>query len=179
MTERKLRKMYHLDNRYGQHRWSKLGRDIRALFATGLPLQIHCNARPPNCKFPRGSVRFPQYWLTLGKEKIFEYPAQFMDLTDHEASGMDDKTVGKSYPFEEHGVSEISDLIREYIERPKETLLEPFENDRWGLTEILRAADRRIGKRRLLEMNPENHGAKKIIALRLKEKNTVAKQSSL
>jgi hypothetical protein len=62
-----------------------------------------------------------------------------MGLADHEASEHEQKhcgweagTVGKSYPYEKHNVSEISDLIREYIERPKEALLEPFENDRWG-----------------------------------------------
>jgi len=109
-----------------------------------------------------------------------------MELADHEASGyeqehcgMEAGTVAKSYPFEKHGVSEISDLIREYIERPKEALLEPFESDRWGLAEILRAADRRVGKRRLMEMNPENPGAKKIIALRLSQKNTGVNQDGL
>jgi hypothetical protein len=66
-------------------------------------------------------------------------------------------------------VSAISNLIRDYINCPKEALLEPFENDRWGLTDILRAADRRIGKRRLLEMNPENPWAKKIISFRLNQ----------
>jgi hypothetical protein len=52
MTERKLRRMNHLDKGSRQRRWSKLGRDIKALFAPDVPLQIHYNALPPNCKFP-------------------------------------------------------------------------------------------------------------------------------
>ena len=175
MNDRKLKRRYHLYHNQGQRRWSKLGRDIKALFAPGLPLQIHCNARPPNCKFPQGTTRFPRYWITLGKETIFDYPSDFLELIDHEAADWEMSrsdasgqiTVWNSYPFEKHGVSEISCLIRDYIDRPKEALMEPFENDRWGLADILRAADRRIGKQRLREMQTENPGARKIISLRL------------
>jgi len=173
MNDRKLKRLYRLDKSC-QRRWSKLGRDIKALFAHGLPVQIHCNNRPPNCKFPQGSSSFPRYWITLGKETIFNYPSDFLELIDHEASDYEKKRTGmefvdvwNSYPFENHGVSEISCLIRDYINRPKEALMEPFENDRWGLTDIFRAADRRIGKQRLEEMKTENTGVKKIISLRL------------
>jgi hypothetical protein len=102
-----------------------------------------------------------------------------MDLPDHNAEKREKKwadtsgqvSVRNSYPYERHGVSEISVLIRDYIERPKEALFEPFENDRWGLTDILRALDSRIGKRRLLEMKTENAGVAKIISLRLNQEN--------
>jgi uncharacterized protein len=114
------------------------------------------------------------------KETIFDYPNQFMDLPDHEAEWWDKKradssgqiSVRNSYPYERHGVSEISVLIRDYIDRPREALFEPFENDRWGLTDILRALDRRVGKRRLLEMKTEKIGVAKIISLRLNQENT-------
>jgi len=173
MTERKLRRKYHPLHGCRNRRWSKLGRDIRALFAPGIPLQIHCISEAPKSKFAQGSTRFPRYWLTLGKERIFHYPTDFLDDVIGEASdrskeilGRDFVTVRDCYPYD-GGVSDISELIRDYINRPKETLLEPFENDKWGLTDILRATDRRIGKKRLLEMNPENPWAKKIISLRL------------
>jgi len=132
---------------------------------------------PLKSKEAIGSTRFPRYWITLAKDVIFDYPAHFKHLPDHEAGWWEKKccepsgyvTVGKSYPYEEHGVSEISNLISNYIDRPKELLFEPFENDRWGLAEILRAADRRICRRRLLEMKTENPGVIKIISFRLNQ----------
>jgi len=50
-------------------------------------------------------------------------------------------------------VPDISNLIREYIDTPKAALLaKTLENDHWGLTDILKASDKRIGRRRLLEL---------------------------
>ena len=165
--------------------WSKLGRDIRALFAPNLPLQIHCSVLPLKSKEAMGSTRFPRYWITLGKETIFDYPSDFLELIDHEASDYEKKWYGlefvdvwNSYPYEKHNVSEISCLIRDYINRPKEALMEPFENDRWGLTDILRAADRRIGKQRLEEMETDNPGAKKIISMRLNQNGLSQEQKA-
>jgi len=174
-----MKKNTHRDK--GQRPWSKLGRDIRALFAPKLPIQIHCSVLPLKSKEAIGSTRFPRYWITLRKEIIFDYPAHFMNLIDHEARSWETKradpqgciTVGKSYPYERHNVSEISNLIREYIDRLKESLFDPFESDRWGLVEILRAADRRIGKRRLLEMQTNNQGAQKIVSIRLNQENYI------
>ena len=163
------------NHKWKERSWSKLGRDIRALFAPNLPLRIHCVAYALNSKEACGSTRFPRYWITLGKETIFDYPKHFMECVVHSPSDCEKNRYGEeagmlkhNYPYE-NGVSDISRLIRDYINRPKETLLEPFENDLWGLIEILRAADRRIGKRRLQEMNPENQSARKIISLRLKQ----------
>lgn len=49
-------------------------------------------------------------------------------------------------------MTEISNLIEEYIECPEENLMMSFEGDKWGVTDILRVCDRRIGKRRLEEI---------------------------
>jgi len=60
-------------------------------------------------------------------------------------------------------------LIREYIDTPKDEILSKvFENDYWGLINILRAADRRIGGRRLdwLKKKTHNIAANKIIEAR-------------
>jgi hypothetical protein len=155
----------------GKHPWSKLGRDIKNLFDPSLPLQIHCIARSLKGKNAIGSTRFPRYWMTLNKEIIFDYPSHFMNMIDHNAKWWEKTgeniSVGNCYPYEEHGVSEISKLIRDYIERPKELLFQSFENDKWGLTDIFRVADRRVGKGRLKEIESENIFIKKIIALRL------------
>ncbi|MDE6690614.1 MAG: hypothetical protein K2K04_01465 [Clostridia bacterium] len=66
-------------------------------------------------------------------------------------------------------MSDISDLIREYIDTPTDELFDKkFGTDKWKLTEILKAADKRIGKRRLdeLALNTDSEAAKRIIDLR-------------
>lgn len=68
-------------------------------------------------------------------------------------------------------MSDISDLIREYIDTPvSEIMTKHFENDYWGLANIFRAADRRIGQRRLdnLRRRIKNQAAQKILELRIK-----------
>lgn len=65
----------------------------------------------------------------------------------------------------------ISNLIRDYIDTPvADILTRRFENDYWGLTDILRAADKRIGQRRLevLRSSIKNQSAQKILELRIK-----------
>jgi hypothetical protein len=51
-------------------------------------------------------------------------------------------------------------------------LIKVFENDHWGLIDILRAADKRIGIRRLNELTNtyNNKAAFKIIETRLSQK---------
>jgi hypothetical protein len=64
----------------------------------------------------------------------------------------------------------MSNIIREYIDTPiSELLVKSFENDHWGLTGILRAADYRIGKTRLLILKGRNSVVDKVINRRLRE----------
>ncbi|MCV5696772.1 hypothetical protein OFN29_31400, partial [Escherichia coli] len=63
-------------------------------------------------------------------------------------------------------ICSISDLLREYIDTPKaELLTKQFTSDKWGLVNILRAADRRIGMRRLDQLQHKTHN---IAALKIK-----------
>ena len=69
-------------------------------------------------------------------------------------------------------MSVISKFFREYIDTPKSELLTAsFTNDEWGLADILRASDRRIGKNRLAELydKTESESVKKIIRKRLEK----------
>ena len=98
--------------------------------------QIHC-AEYRMCS-QRGSTSLPRYWITLDKEIIFDYPKQF--------AGREEL---KYYPYETQ-ISDISSLIREYIDCPCAMLPgRRFEADAWGLTDILKAADKRLGRERL------------------------------
>jgi len=116
--------------------WSKLQREIDKLFTDELSIRIHCRAYRMDSQ--RGSTDLPRYWITLGKDIIFDYPKDFA-------------AAKASYPYLTD-VSSISRLIRDYIDTPVDDLLINEFEDPWGLIEIFLAADRRIGKRRLREL---------------------------
>jgi hypothetical protein len=58
--------------------------------------------------------------------------------------------------------------MRDYLDRPRDRLMEPFE-DPWELAAILRAADRRLGRTCLLDWTrtlDAEHPALEVIAAR-------------
>lgn len=112
--------------------WSKLQKEIENLFADELLLRIQCRAYRMNSQ--RGSTDIPRYWITLGKDIIFDYPKDF-------------PKANASYPYLTD-VSSISKLIRDYINTPVDDLLNKEFDDPWGIVEIFLAADKRIGQRR-------------------------------
>ncbi len=61
-------------------RWSKLQREFYTIRADGLDLQIHC--RVYRMQSQRGSADLPRYWITLGKEIIW-------DAANQKANGND------------------------------------------------------------------------------------------
>jgi len=117
----------------------------------------------------RGNSNLPRYFITLDKTIIWDYPKDFV-LQDGTVGN--DAEGGKAYPYETD-ISAISALIRAYIDTPKaEVYSKYFESDKWGLINILKSADRRIRKRRLLNLSeqlPEQDPAQTIIASRLKQ----------
>lgn len=89
-----------------------------------------------------GSTDPPRYWITIGKQIIWDYPKDFITPKDTNTA---DHTC--PYPYN-NDASAISNLLREYIDTAKDELIsKTFENDKWGLAEILIAADRRVGER--------------------------------
>ena len=104
--------------------------------------QIHVALYEMNSNDGYHGCKLPRYFITIGKDIVFDYPKDF-DTTE--------KYGFNSYPWD-NDMDAISDLIEEYIERTEADIMSPFENDKWGLTNILRVCDRRIGKRRLKEI---------------------------
>ena len=89
--------------------------------------------------------------------------------------------VHKNFPYETE-ISDISNLIEEYINtNGKEVFDKVFKNDHWNLTDILKACDYRIGKRRLklLKEKLKNKEAQKIINIRLEKLNASEKLEAL
>ena len=151
-------------------RWSKLQKEIYNLLDDSIDIQIHCGVYRMNSQL--GSTDLPRYWITLEKDIIFDYPKQFLDnkLSDYGRSRPRPayQTVENMYPYITD-IGTISNIIRDYIDTPISSLLYcQFEYDEWGITDILKAADRRIGKNRLLEyfQESENDAAKKVLTAR-------------
>jgi hypothetical protein len=113
-------------------RWSKLQREFYKILSDELDLQIQC--RLYRMESQRGSTDIPGYWITLGKEIIWDYPKDFI------RHGHPERAKPEWYPYSTD-VEAISNLIRKYIDTPKDVLLtKHFSDDHWGLINILRAA---------------------------------------
>jgi hypothetical protein len=134
-------------------RWSKLQKQIYNLLLPELELRIHCAAYPMRSQY--GSTDLGRYWITLGREIIWDYPKDF--------AGAKPK-----YPYVTD-IAAISELLREYIDTPVEAISQKrFEKDLWGLTAILKAADRRLGREKLVLAfgDEESEAAQMVLAHR-------------
>lgn len=116
--------------------WNKLQKSLYTIVTENVHFQIHCAVY--RMKSARGGTDLPRYWITIDKEIVFDYPKQFLDREET-----------KKYPYETE-IGDISNCIREYINCPVQLLLDKkFENDVWGITEIFKAVDKRLGKEKL------------------------------
>ena len=145
-------------------RWSKLQSAFYRIVSPDIRLQLQCRVVRMNSA--NGSSDLPRYWITLDKETIWDYPGQFA-IPGGGTKRVDSARI--TYYPHVTDVPAISDLIREYIDTPVLQLLtKQFVNDHWGLINILRAADRRIGQRQLplLRRKIHNIAALKVIDAR-------------
>ena len=147
-------------------RWSKLAKRLYELVDESIDFKLHCTVYRTQSR--RGSTDLPRYFITLAGEIIFDYPKDFA-LKSGGVKSLAQGALTKIYPYG-NDISDIGELIREYIDTPKEELFaKHFDADEWGLANILKAADKRIGKRRLqiLAKNKKNQAMQKVIAARL------------
>ncbi len=159
--------------KYHQPPWSKLQRAVYLIVAPGLPLQIQCRVYPMDAVY--GDTGIPRYWMTLGKEIIWDYPRQFVSL------GYLERHLPSHWPYATD-ISDISCVIREYLDTPRsEILSRPFEHDVWGIVNILRAADRRVGSRQweALRHSSNSQAVNKILDMRKAQKAKVEKDMNL
>ena len=148
-------------------RWSKLQSALYRIVDPGIRLQLQCRVVRMNSQY--GRTDLPRYWITLGRETVWDYPGQF--VLPGGATRRVDSAQLSHYPHQTD-ISAISDLIREYIDTPVATLLtRQFADDHWGLVNILRAADRRIGQRQLPALRRKIHN---IAALKVLDARQVA-----
>ncbi|WP_454992006.1 SF0329 family protein [Campylobacter rectus] len=147
-------------------RWSKLQKRLYELVDESIDFKLHCTVYRMQSRC--GSTDLPRYFITLAGEIIFDYPKDFV-LKSGGVKSLAQGALTKIYPYG-NDISDIGELIREYIDTPKDELFKKhFDADEWGLANILKAADKRIGKRRLqiLAKNKKNQAMQKVIAARL------------
>jgi hypothetical protein len=143
-------------------RWSKLKKLIEDLFAPGLPMQIHCTAIRTTFH-NEGSFAevLGVFKVCLGKKVIWNFPRQFVNEETVYPDG------GNPYSF---GVRDLNELLRDYLDTPKNVLLKKeFPRDFFCLTNILKAADRRLGLERLEEHfnDCEQESLRQVLSTRL------------
>ena len=150
-------------------RFSKLKKRIESLFAPDIGLELHCTVY--RRKTDRTVLKLPRLWITLDKVIIFDFVKDHKESkVSHLVHYIDHTSATVDCPIVHEDIIFITELIQEYIDTPAEILFDhDFTNDRYGLTEILRAGDRRIGKKRLMVLRDRtaSEGAKRIIAVRL------------
>lgn len=153
-------------------RWSKLKKELYLLLVPNINFQIHCSVY--RMQSQRGSTGLPRYWVTVDGEIVFDYPKQFLDqeieFLDQE---IEKSQLSITYPYISN-ISDISDVIRNYIDTPKSELPDKiFENDKWGITEYIKLADRRIGIDRLINYSKtiKNENILKVLEARMSSTN--------
>ena len=153
-------------------RWSKLQSALYRITDPAIRFQIQCRVVRMDSTY--GSTDLPRYWITLGKETIWSYPGQF--VVPGGATRRVDSPRLTHYPYTTD-VPAISDLIRDYIDTPvADRLTKQFTNDHWGLVNILRAADRRIGQRQLPLLRRKIHNLAALKVLDLRQPAAVARR---
>lgn len=136
--------------------WSKLRARIEALWPADLGLSIHCNVYKTVDRHDTWTQ--PRHWLVLQGQVIWDFPGPFMRSAP--ARGRAIAYYEDVYMVHRPGAnpvprlvpprsSVIALLLRDYIDRPVARLFERFADDAWEFTDLLRAADRRLGRRRL------------------------------
>ena len=143
-------------------RWSKLRKQVEDLFVEKISLHIQCSeirTTPSN----DGSLVnvLGIFSVRLGKETIWDFPKQFVDYYTVHPDG------GNQYSY---GVNDINNVLRDYLDTPKEVLLSKiFDRDFYGITNILKAADRRIGIKKLQDhfKSSECDFVQKVLAARV------------
>src|SRR5438105_5152077 len=125
-------------------RWSKLKSQVEDLFAEDLSLHIQCSKIRRNSSND-GSLptELGTFTVRLGKAIIWNFPKQFVTYWTQYPNG------GNHYSF---SVSDINALLREYLDTPRAELPKKvFPQDYFGITDILKAADRRLSIERIEE----------------------------
>jgi len=145
--------------------WSKRKKLIESFFVEGLGVDMQCTSY--RYKTNHSSYELPYYNVRLNREIIWEFPGKFIDGVLKQ----DTRLPAIQYWLDNNCFASF--VIDAYVNLSREELFDPINKDQWELGDILRAADRRIGKAKLIEWSktlaPENP-ALKVLAARFPRK---------
>ena len=136
--------------------WSQIQRKLYEIIAPQINLQVHCAVYPGGGKTCANGI--PRFWVTLDGEVIFDCQHDFMFMWHDK-----DFDIG-NLPFEDD-ISWCCGIVIRHFQASVDRLM--TLHDRFGLTDILLAADRRIGKRRWPEIyKNRSEAARKVLIAR-------------
>jgi len=132
-------------------RFSRLQKLIKSIWCESLPLQLHCSSYRRE-----GAADIGRYWITLDKKLIWQAPGDYYEGLEKDAL--------------DHTATEVTIVLRQYLDCPRgELLTREFDADQFGLVDIMRAADRRIGLKKLSHLLERNEidPARKVLEKRM------------
>ena len=136
--------------------WSQIQRKLYDLIDPNLKLQVHCAVDPGGGRTCLNGI--PRFWVKLGGEVIFDC------LHDYIFMWQDKNFDIGNLPLEDD-IAWCCGIVIRYFQAPVDCLM--TLHDRFGLTDILLAADRRIGKRRWPEIYAtRSEAAQKVLVAR-------------
>lgn len=155
--------------------FSKLKKNIESLFVPELKMQFCCYAYPIRGQWVTHNS-IPRFCVKLEKEIIWDFPKDFK------------KDLSELCFYDWAAANNISDLVRDYIDTPVENLMtKKFKFEKTGyivqylgqrnqdffefyynLIPLFIAADRRLGKEKLIEwfVKHNNNSVQKILEKR-------------
>ncbi len=125
-------------------------------------MAVHCTRYPFST--PGRPVRATRHGITLDKAIIWDSPGPFLG----EARKRGGPAQSASAAFA-HGGTVVGELMRDCQDRPRDQLFQPFDADAWEFTDMLRAADRRLGQAALSDRARElddEHPAHQVLVRR-------------
>lgn len=141
------------------HPWSKLERKLRDLPDPGLDLRFRFTAyRQESIETPWAGDAACKFWITQGKQTLWAVPRDRHSGDTREV----DFTARRSPAW-------LVELAAEYLQVPRNQLIEWTPDwSGWGLPDLLKACDRRIGKRQwdTLRQQLTEPAALRLLALR-------------
>ena len=134
--------------------WSKLQKQLYLIIDKESKFQIHCSIYKTKSAWTAGQKQgiskgremIPRFWITISDKNniIWDFPNNFLESK----SQIQDNLNIKDTYFHPNNYTWVSECIRYYLDIPKDKLLiQKYEKDNYGLTEILRKYDRRISKK--------------------------------
>lgn len=136
--------------------WSKLQKQLYKIMDPTVKFQMHCSVFKTKSAWNAGQKAgiskkkesIPHYWITVNGETVWDFPNNYIDND----SLVDGFTIKETY-FYPDNYTWVADVLRNYINTPKEKLLTiEFDNDKFGLVDVLRKYDRRISKNKRKDM---------------------------